>query len=303
MTAEHDASLTLPDGRTLSYATFGPAAGPLVVVLDGPGSRGLARAAAPAARELGIRLVAPDRPGWFASTPAPDRAIGDWPADHAALLDALGAEPAGLLAQSGGTPYALAVAAALPERTTALAFCNACGPLSDPENLADAGKQLRSGAKLARRAPWLLKLALKAGARSVRKNPEKAARKVITDDMPTGDRAILDDPALWALHVQATGEILGRPEAVAQEIGLLSRPWGVDLAAVDVPVRFWSGELDAVHPTPHSRRLAAAIGGAPAVEVVPGAAVFGMLAIYPDALRFASQAGSKATGIGSAVPA
>jgi pimeloyl-ACP methyl ester carboxylesterase len=303
MTAERDSSLSLPDGRTLSYATYGPAAGPVVVVLDGPGSRGLARAAAPAARSLGVRLVAPDRPGWFGSTPAPGRAIAGWPADHAALLDALGADRAGLLAQSGGTPYALAVASAIPERTTALAFCNACGPLSEPENLADAGRQLRSGAKLSRRAPWLLRLGLRASARSVRRNPEKAARKVITDDLPTGDRAILDDPALRALHVQATGEILGRPDALAQEIGLLSRPWGINLASVKVPVRFWSGELDAVHPTPHSRRLAAAIGAGAPVEVVPGAAVFGMLAIYPEALRFASQAGSNAVGSESRIPA
>ncbi|HEU4701156.1 MAG TPA: hypothetical protein VFS37_01645, partial [Conexibacter sp.] len=64
---------------------------PLVVVLDGPGSRGLARAAAPIAASLGVRLAAPDRPGFGDSTLAPARGIADWPADHAALLDALGA--------------------------------------------------------------------------------------------------------------------------------------------------------------------------------------------------------------------
>src|SRR5689334_735457 len=61
---EREATLELPGGRTMSYATFGAEGDPLVVVLDGPGSRGLARACAPIAAELRLRLAAPDRPGW-----------------------------------------------------------------------------------------------------------------------------------------------------------------------------------------------------------------------------------------------
>jgi len=142
---ERDATLEVSGGRTLSYETLGAAEGPVVVVLDGPGSHGLARAAAPAATELGIRLVAPDRPGAGSSTDAPDRGITDWPEDHGALLDALGVDRAGLLAQSAGTPFALAVAAAMSSRTTGLALVGAVAPLDDPEAFAEAGKQLRWG--------------------------------------------------------------------------------------------------------------------------------------------------------------
>src|SRR5215207_10021299 len=229
-TAEQEGRLELPDGRVLSYATYGDPADPLVVVLDGPASRGLARAAAPIAASLGLRLVAPDRPGFGDSTPAPARGIADWPADHAALLDALGAERAGILGQSGGTPYALAAAAGLPERTTAIALIGALAPLDEPESLAEAGGELRSGARLARRAPWLLRLALRAAARSTRKDPAKMARKAAKDAAPA-DVAVLRDPTLWALHERATAEILGQPDALAREIGVLSRPWGIDLAA------------------------------------------------------------------------
>src|SRR4051812_17711522 len=102
--------LHLPDGRKLSYGIYGAETGPLVIVLDGPGSRGLARAASPIAAELGLRLVAPDRPGWGETTLDARRGIADWPDDHAALLDALDADGAGILAQSGGTPFALAAA-------------------------------------------------------------------------------------------------------------------------------------------------------------------------------------------------
>jgi pimeloyl-ACP methyl ester carboxylesterase len=286
--AEHAATLALPDGRTLSYLTLGSEDGPLVVVLDGPGSRGLARAAAPIAADLGIRLVVPDRPGFGDSTPAPQCGIAGWPADHAALLDTLGAERAGLLAQSGGTPFALAAAAALPERTTAVALIGPLAPLTEDEPGRTAGRQLRTAAALARRAPWLLRAGLRAASRSARRDPERTARKA-AKDLPPADAAALEDPALWALHAQATAEILGRPEGVAHEIGLFGHPWGIELGAVSAPVAMWSGACDVVHPTAHARWLAARLGDAP-VDVVPDAATFGMFAIYPDALRFAAAA-------------
>jgi pimeloyl-ACP methyl ester carboxylesterase len=294
---EHEEVLGLPGGRRLSYATYGAPAGPLVVVLDGPGSRGLARAAAPVAAELGIRLAAPDRPGFGRSTPDPRRAITDWPADHAALLAALGAQRAGILGQSGGTPFALAAAAALPQRTTGVALLGGLAPLDDPGGLKEAGRQLRTGAKLARRAPWLLRLGLRAAARQARKDPEKAAAKV-AGDLPPADAEILRDRALWDLHVRATREILSRPGAVADEIGLVARPWGVALEDVRAPVALWTGDRDTTHPVAHARRLAARLHDAP-VHVVPGAATFGLLPIVGDALRVATRGEPRSAAAGS----
>src|SRR3954465_13926302 len=103
----------------LSHATYGAESGPTVLVLDGPGSRGLARAAAPAAEALGIRPIAPARPGFRGSPPAPGRRIADLVPDVLALVDG----PFGILAQSGGTPYALARGA--PERGAGRALVGA----------------------------------------------------------------------------------------------------------------------------------------------------------------------------------
>ena len=55
-----------------------------------------------------------------------------------------------------------------------------------------------------------------------------------------------------------------------------------------VPVAFWSGERDDVHPTSQSERIAAALERPAKVNVVAGAANFGLLPSYPDALRFAA---------------
>lgn len=288
---ERDAELALPDGRRLSYALFGAPAGPLVVVLDGPGSRGLARAAADSAEQLGVRLVAPDRPGFGTTPPAAGDPIAAWPPAHAALLDALGADRAGIVAQSGGTPYALAAAAALgPARASALALVAPIGPLAERAMLASSGAQVRRGAKLGRRAPWLLRLALAGAGRQAAKYPEKAAAKIAAG-MPPRDAEIMRDPANWAIHKTATVEILSRPDAVAREIARLARPWNIDLAAIDVPVALWSGDRDEVHPTSHARRLAELLPGDPPVHVVAGAATFGLMPHYGEALRFAAQLG------------
>jgi pimeloyl-ACP methyl ester carboxylesterase len=77
-------TIELKDGRTLSYAELG--SGEPVLVLDGPGSRGVARAAA---RE-GYRLIAPDRPGWAKSTPKADVTYEGFAKDVIELMDKLG---------------------------------------------------------------------------------------------------------------------------------------------------------------------------------------------------------------------
>ena len=280
-------TFALSDGRKLTYAIHGASTGPEIVVVDGPGSRGMALAGTPTATELGIRLLAIDRPGFGGSTSGESRGIADWATDCLELLDELAIDQVGLWAQSGGTPYGLALAAAAPERVIAISLLGAFAPTDDPESVKELGGQAKIGVKLSRRAPWLLRLMLRSMARGAGRDPERTARKVVKD-LPPADAAAIEDPRLWAIHVTATAEILGRPDAIAREIGLLGKPWGFDPCSVTVPARFWSGEADHVHPTSQSNRLAECLEGA-RVETVSDAANFGLISIYPAAMRFAVQ--------------
>lgn len=278
---ETTATITRPDGRALSYLVAGADSGPLVAVLDGPCSRGLGRALAPTARELGIRLLIPDRPGAQASTPLRGRRIADWPADHLALLDALGVERSGILAQSGGTPYAIAVAATAPDRATGLVLFGALAPLSDPAARRETGQQLRTAAFLSRRLPFVLRAGLK---RAAKKLPESAIAQ-----LPEHERRFLDDPWIRDLHLRTSSEILGNPDAMIDEIRLLARPWAIPPPPAGViPTALWTGELDTTHPPTHARRVAALLGSNPPVTVVPGAATFGLIDIFADALTLAA---------------
>jgi pimeloyl-ACP methyl ester carboxylesterase len=276
----------LPDGRIIGYGLYGAADGPLVLVLDGPGSRGLGRVAADTADVLGITLLVPDRPGWGSSTPTPGRSIADVSADLLAVVRSLGQRRFGILAQSGGTPYALAVAAAAGDEVTALSFVGAISPLGEKDALQDVRGPMRSLFKLARRAPWLLKPLLTSVSRKTLKDPEAAAR-AYAKDMPEADAKLLDDPRMWAIHATTSAEAIAEPAAFAREARLLAQPWGVDLGAITAPVAFWVGELDPTHPKVMSLRMAERLGGAP-VTVVPGAATFSMVTVFGDVLRHAA---------------
>ncbi|PSP57408.1 hypothetical protein BRC82_00185 [Halobacteriales archaeon QS_1_67_19] len=63
-------TLALPDGRTLTYATYGDDDGaPLVFHHGTPGLRVLDELLSDAARERGVRVIAPDRPGFGGEIP------------------------------------------------------------------------------------------------------------------------------------------------------------------------------------------------------------------------------------------
>jgi pimeloyl-ACP methyl ester carboxylesterase len=276
-------TISLPDGRKLAWTAFGADDGPAVLVLDGPGSRAMPRVASPIAGELGIRIVAPDRPGFGDSDPSPvrsHRAVAD---DLLVLMDELGHERFGVIAQSGGTPFALGVAAS--ERVTGLAFVGAIVPLGEPGAIDDVSGPMRTMFRVAKRAPFLLGPMLGAAGRSARKDPATMAKKYAAD-LPSADKAVLDDPAMWAIHERGTWEALESPKGFAREARMLARPWDVDPKDVVAPVELWVGERDPVHPPSMARELARRLGGAP-VHVVPDAATFGCVTVYGDVLRAA----------------
>lgn len=119
---------SLPDGRTLAYATAGDPHGTPVLVHHGtPGSRLFAALLSEAARDAGARLVVPDRPGYGRSSPPPTGwTWTDWRTDVETLLAAESIDRAASLGFSGGGPFALATAAG--DRTTRVGLVSAPVP-------------------------------------------------------------------------------------------------------------------------------------------------------------------------------
>jgi pimeloyl-ACP methyl ester carboxylesterase len=265
----------------LSYLLAGADTGPIVTVLDGPCSRGLGRALAATARELGIRLVIPDRPGCHGSTPKPGRTVADWPADHLALMDALGVDRFGIVTQSGGTPYGIAVAGAVPERATAHSLLGAMAPLAEKAQWRAAGKDMKMTAMLSRRAPFLLRAGFK---QRYKKLPDSALGL-----FKGPDAEVVQIPWVKELFVPTTAELFANPDGFIEEARILCKPWGITPGPVRASL--WTGEFDRMHPPSHARRVAELLGGDPPVTVVPGVEQIGLLVIFEEALRFATLSG------------
>lgn len=84
------------------------------------------------AHEQGVRLISYDRAGYGESTRDPGRAVADVASDVEAIADALALDRFATWGLSGGGPHALATAAALPDRVTAVAAVASIAPPDRP---------------------------------------------------------------------------------------------------------------------------------------------------------------------------
>ena len=89
MSAPNDI-IKLSGNRTVAISEYGVATGAPVFFFHGwPSSRTMAQLTDAAARELGLRIISPDRPGIRDSTFHPERTLLDWPPLLAELADKL----------------------------------------------------------------------------------------------------------------------------------------------------------------------------------------------------------------------
>jgi len=127
-------TIRLSDGRTLAYLDIGdPEGRPLFYFHGGPGSRLEGLLFDELNQQLGIRMIAPDRPGFGLSDFQEDRTYLDWPDDVRELADQLGIDRFGVLGWSSGGPHAAAVAHEIPQRLAVAAIVSGEGPYASDD--------------------------------------------------------------------------------------------------------------------------------------------------------------------------
>jgi pimeloyl-ACP methyl ester carboxylesterase len=253
-----------------------------VVLFHGaPGSRLFAPPAG-VPRELGVRLVTFDRPGFGGSDRRQGRTVLDTAADVAALADGLGIDRFGVVGVSAGGGHALGCAVALGDRVSGVAVASMPGPLDEVPGAWDAlDRRQRPAADVSREDP-----ARAAGG------VERYTERWLDD--PTtflgggtiDDRALLADPDTGGMLRADVAEAL-RPGAagMADDLVALWMPWGFRLADVPPGVRLWHGDQD-TRGEPAFRSLAATLPGC-AAEVWPDAGHYGVLRHWPEVLAAA----------------
>lgn len=274
----------------LHWHEFGDPDGVPVLHFHGtPGSGREAAALDAAARTAGVRLIAPDRPGMGRSPHVPGRRLAHWPADVVALLEELGVERAGILAWSGGGPYALACLARIPERLTGVALLAPAGllPAVPWANRLLPRLYLPVAARVARARDWGPTAAL-AQYQLRRARTRVAGPDVAGEPVDPSAAGALARSWREAFRQGAAGPI--------QDEQVINEDWSALLPrarrARGVPVRIWHGRRDRTVPHRHSRRLARALG-ARLVDPHDGDHPGALVHAGPEALAFLAGAAER----------
>lgn len=102
-----DTVVDLSDERRLAYAEYGePTDAPGFLFHGLPGSRLAWGLLLGNLIPTGVRIIAPDRPGYGCSDPQPGRSLLDWADDVTELADILEIEKFAIVGVSGGGPGA-----------------------------------------------------------------------------------------------------------------------------------------------------------------------------------------------------
>ena len=234
-----DNTLYLPDGRRLGYLEYGDPNGFAVFFCHGmPGSRFQCPRDEAFAAAQGVRVIAPERPGFGLSDPKARHSLAEYAEDVATLADRLGIERFAVAGFSSGGAYALACAQVLPQRVTRLGLIGSPAPFDVPENWEGLGP-IRDFMTLARTDPAAFVQAMAAIS-----TPETLFDALAQCTSPQ-DQALLARAALRETFLQDGRETLRRgSDAAIADFLLMARAWDTDPAEVRVKTVVWQGEMD-----------------------------------------------------------
>jgi pimeloyl-ACP methyl ester carboxylesterase len=236
----------LVDGRELAWLEYGQPDGVPVIAFHGsPGTRYLFAPDADVAARRGVRLIAPDRPGYGHSTFHAARSFESWARDVEQLADHLGLDRFSVLGTSSGGPNAAACACFIGGRLDGCAIVSGPAPpeyVAPTSEMALLNRVVRRAAPV---APRLVSYAWMAGLRRAQQSPGKAFALMVRT-LPSCDVAVVERPDIRA----AVLEDLARPlsataaRAATQDFVLELKPWGFELRDIAMHVHVWHGELD-----------------------------------------------------------
>lgn len=264
--------VTLSDGRQLSYAEWGDPQGTPCFLFHGwPGSRLMGCLLQDVCRQRGVRLLAPDRPGFGRSDMQPGRTLLDWPLDVAALADDLGIDRFGVVGISNGGPYALACGARLRERLTGLAVVSGMGPVHREAARAVLAPQVQFTFALNGMSALASELIVWVMAFGARVAPVFMASQMRMA-APPADQAVLDRPEVFdALKAEYAEAFHQGAEGLNAEIGLMRERWGFALSTVPKGVCWFHGEQDVNVPVALAQQVVAELPE-PRARFIDGAA-------------------------------
>ena len=255
-----EGNVAVGDDRQIGFAEFGDPRGRAVFWLHGtPGARRQIPVEARVYAERNhIRLIGVDRPGIGSSTPFQYENVLAFADDLRTIADVLGIDKMAIIGLSGGGPYTLACAAAMPERVVAVGVLGGVAPAVGAERIG--GGAMALGSAMAPFMPFIgLPLRL-AGVSLIRVAKPFADRAIDVYGRvsPVGDRQLLARPEFKAMFLDdllnGSRKQMAAPFA---DVVVFAKDWGFRLDEVKVPVRWWHGDKDHIIPFAHGEHVVA----------------------------------------------
>jgi pimeloyl-ACP methyl ester carboxylesterase len=261
-----EGNIAVGDDRQIGFAEFGDPQGRAIFWLHGtPGARRqIPMEARVYAENASIRLIGIDRPGIGSSTPYQYDTVFAFAEDLRTMADTLGIDKMVVVGLSGGGPYTLACAAAMPDRVVAAGVIGGVAPTTGSDAIS-GGLMGNVGVPV---APLLqvvggpLRLAASAFIRLIKPVASPAA-DLYGRVSPEADRRLLARPEIKAMFLDdllnGSRKQMAAPFA---DVVVFARDWGFRLGDITVPVRWWHGDADHIVPFAHGKHVVSKLSDA-----------------------------------------
>lgn len=238
--------IQLDSGLKIACDEYGDPEGKPVFFFHGwPASRKQGAGFGPEAQKRGLRIISPDRPGIGLSAEQPGRTLRDWPPVVAELARKLGLDKFRVLAVSGGGPYAMATAWALPEQVEAAAVVSGAPPLAGNVSSGELHYIYDWLLALKRRFPDIVHRLFNAARPLVKLRPPHWLVERYLRAGSKADGEALASEEVYAGSFECYQEAWrGSGAAVAVDGEIYSDPWGFAPEEIRVPMTIWHGTHD-----------------------------------------------------------
>jgi pimeloyl-ACP methyl ester carboxylesterase len=282
-----EGNIAVGDDRQIGFAEFGDPQGRAVFWLHGtPGARRqIPMEARVYAEQRQIRLIGVDRPGIGSSTPYQYDTVFAFADDLRTIADTLGVDKFEVIGLSGGGPYTLACAAAMPDRVVAAGVLGGVAPALGPDAISGGVMAFGSAvAPLLQLAGYPIRLAAVSLVRMIRPVAEPVLY-MYARISPEADRRLLVRPEFKAMFLDdllnGSRKQLAAPFA---DVIVFARDWGFRLDEVKVPVHWWHGDADHIIPFSHGQHVVSRLPDA-TFHPMPGESHLGGLGRAEEILR------------------
>ncbi|KAK3988758.1 Alpha/Beta hydrolase protein [Cladorrhinum sp. PSN332] len=272
-------------GRQVAYSVYNPSlTSKTAFYLHGtPSSHYEAFLLASAARKSGLRVIALSRPGFGGSTFHENATLLDYPVDILSLADYLNVKRFGIIAVSGGTPFAFACRKVIPrERLVGMGIVAGIYPT---KSLGTEGMKMGSRVmlKVATWFPGLVEWAINQQVGKIAED-EKKVEEMLVQEME-GSAQKEYEKEMWeksseemrrAVVMSVREGVRYGGKGAAWEMRLLGSDWGFELDDDEVMPKsrgelvMWHGDGDENVPVEMARRASERLGDKADLRIVEG---------------------------------